>query len=379
MYAVVREADDRAWRSAYIHAVSHLSQTLRRSAAQNPMVLDTALALALTGWALAEPVTLAHAGRAVVLLAMTIAIAWLRTAPLAVLAVEVMGVALVTEHFQWPQGVAVLSAAYVATFFGEKRLVVGVLLVGLSAWLLAFGGTVRIQRGLVPLVLVAPVWLAGTAMRRREQRAAASAERADRLEREREAMLRAERARIARELHDVVTHSVSVMVLQTGAARQIMTKDEQRLRELLESVETSGRSALEELRRLLGLLSDEDREAPLAPQPGVTEMSVCGAVDIARNDRTRISAALVTSRPVRPMLSMTAARVSPLGRSSRACGRGRTPRSPLTVRTGTRDHHGHPRGDRAGGGGFPIRPGCVDSDRRRTPAAHRHSRARSSP
>ncbi|HEV7177240.1 MAG TPA: histidine kinase [Solirubrobacteraceae bacterium] len=272
MYAVVREADDRAWRSAYIHAVSHLSLTLRRSVAQNPMVLDTALALALTGWALAEPVTLAHAGRAVVLLAMTIAIAWLRTAPLAVLAVEVMGVALVTEHFQWPQGVAVLSAAYVATFFGEKRLVVGVLLVGLSAWLLAFGGTVRIQRGLVPLVLVAPVWLAGTAMRRREQRAAASTERADRLEREREAMLRAERARIARELHDVVTHSVSVMVLQTGAARQIMTKDEQRLRELLESVETSGRSALEELRRLLGLLSDEDREAPLAPQPGVTEI-----------------------------------------------------------------------------------------------------------
>ena len=138
MYAVVRGADDRAWRSAYIHAVSHLSLTLRRSAAQNPMVLDTALALALTGWALAEPVTLAHTGRAVVLLAMTIAIAWLRTAPLAVLAVEVTGVALVTEHFQWPQGVAVLSAAYVATFFGEKRLVVGVLLVGLSAWLLAF-------------------------------------------------------------------------------------------------------------------------------------------------------------------------------------------------------------------------------------------------
>ena len=236
------------------------------------MVLDTALALALTGWALAEPGTLAHAGRAVVLLAMTIAIAWLRTAPLAVLAVEVVGVALVTEHFQWPQGVAVLSAAYVATFAGEKRLVVGVLLVGLSAWLLAFGGTVRIQRGLVPLVLVAPVWLAGTAMRMREQGAAASAERADRLEREREAMLRAERARIARELHDVVTHSVSVMVLQTGAARQIMTKDEQRLRELLESVETSGRSALEELRRLLGLLSEEDREAPLAPQPGVTEI-----------------------------------------------------------------------------------------------------------
>jgi len=84
--------------------------------------------------------------------------------------------------------------------------------------------------------------------------------------------LRAERARIARELHDLVTHSVSVMVLQTGAAREIMTKDERRSRAMLESVQSSGRSALEELRRLLGLLSDEHGNAPLSPQPGVTEI-----------------------------------------------------------------------------------------------------------
>jgi signal transduction histidine kinase len=109
-------------------------------------------------------------------------------------------------------------------------------------------------------------------MRRRELRAEASAERADRAEREREASLRAERARIAHELHDVVTHSVSVMVLQTGAARQIMRRDEDRSQALLESVEDSGRSALEELRRLLGLLSDDDGGAPLAPQPGVGEI-----------------------------------------------------------------------------------------------------------
>jgi hypothetical protein len=84
--------------------------------------------------------------------------------------------------------------------------------------------------------------------------------------------LRAERARIARELHDLVTHSVTVMVMQTGAARQIMTKDERRSRAVLESVEATGRSALEELRRLLGLLSDQDDDAPLSPQPGVAEI-----------------------------------------------------------------------------------------------------------
>ncbi len=62
------------------------------------------------------------------------------------------------------------------------------------------------------------------------------------------------------------------MVLQTGAARQIMHRDEHRSRALLESVESSGRSALEELRLLLGLLPDQDGDAPLSPQPGVAEI-----------------------------------------------------------------------------------------------------------
>ncbi len=157
-----------------------------------------------------------------------------------------------------PQAVAVLIAAYSAAFYSDRRLVVAALLLVASASALALGGTVRIPNGLIPLVLVAPVWLGASAMRRREQQADASAERADRLEREREAALRAERARIARELHDVVTHSVSVMVLQTGAAQEIMSRDERRSRELLESVQSSGRSALEELRHMLGLLSDQD-------------------------------------------------------------------------------------------------------------------------
>jgi signal transduction histidine kinase len=114
--------------------------------------------------------------------------------------------------------------------------------------------------------------VAGTAIRRHQRRAALSSERADRLEREQGASLRAERERIVCELHDVVTHSVSVMVMQTGAARQIIGRDERRSRALLESVESSGRSALEELRRLLGLLSDQDGDAPLSPQPGVSEI-----------------------------------------------------------------------------------------------------------
>ena len=234
------------------------------------MLLDAVLAVGVTVWALADG-TSGSGARTFVVLAMTVAIAWLRTAPLVVLAVEVVGVVLVRTP-PWPQGLAILTAAYAAAFYSDRRLAVAGLLVTLSGWLLAFGGTVKIQRGLVPLLLVAPVWLAATAMRRREQHAVAEAQRADRLERDREATLQAERARIARELHDVVTHAVSVMVLQTGAARQIMTRDEQRLRELLESVETSGRSALDELRHLLDVLSDHDQDVPLSPQPGITEI-----------------------------------------------------------------------------------------------------------
>ncbi len=250
-----------------------LQRILAAARALDPRLLDAGLALGLTAWALAEPrTTLNDPDRAVVLLAMTVAIAWYRTWPLAVLLVETSGVALLPASLDWPQGVAVLIAAYSAAFYSDRRFVIGALLLLMSASLWAFGGQVRIPSGLVPLLLVVPMWLAGTAMRRRERRADASTARAERLEREREAALQAERARIARELHDVVTHSVSVMVLQTGAARQIMSKDEQRSQALLESVEASGRSALEELRRLLGLLSDQTGAAPLSPQPGVSEI-----------------------------------------------------------------------------------------------------------
>jgi signal transduction histidine kinase len=203
---------------------------------------------------------------------MPVAIAWRRRAPLAVMAVEVAGVAVLAKDLDWPQGIAVLIATYSAALYSDQRLLVAGLVIFAAAWLLAFGGGVQVPHGLVPFLILAPVWLAGTAMRRREQRVEAWAEHADRLEQDREAALRAERARIARELHDVVTHSVSVMVLQTGAARQIMPQDEARSQALLESVEASGRSALEELRRLLGLLSDEDAHAPLAPQPGVDDI-----------------------------------------------------------------------------------------------------------
>ncbi len=94
--------------------MSLLERLIGKARSPDPGILDAGLALALTVWALTEPGTLSHPGRAIVLVAMTAVIAWVRTAPLPVLALEVVGVALATNSLQWPQGVAVLISAYSA-------------------------------------------------------------------------------------------------------------------------------------------------------------------------------------------------------------------------------------------------------------------------
>jgi signal transduction histidine kinase len=121
-------------------------------------------------------------------------------------------------------------------------------------------------------------WLAGFALRDRAERAAAAEERVAQVEREREAAARVavaeERIRIARELHDIVAHSVSVMVLQVGAVRHNLPEALEPDREALHSVETTGRTALSEMRRLLGALRRSDEDVAMAPQPGLDSVEV---------------------------------------------------------------------------------------------------------
>jgi signal transduction histidine kinase len=125
-------------------------------------------------------------------------------------------------------------------------------------------------------VLFALAWLAGYALRARTEQTEAAEERAARAEREREASARVavaeERARIARELHDVVAHAVSVMVLQVGAVRHRMPESEAENREALKNVEQAGRTALTEMRRLLGAMRGDDDRPQLVPQPGLAEL-----------------------------------------------------------------------------------------------------------
>jgi signal transduction histidine kinase len=125
-------------------------------------------------------------------------------------------------------------------------------------------------------VLFGISWLVGYALRERTEQTEAAEERAFRAEREREIAARVavaeERGRIARELHDVVAHAVSVMVLQVGAVRHRMPESDAESREALKNVEQAGRSALTEMRRLLNAMRHDDEALELLPQPGLQDV-----------------------------------------------------------------------------------------------------------
>jgi signal transduction histidine kinase len=116
-------------------------------------------------------------------------------------------------------------------------------------------------------------WAAGFALRERAEKAEAAEIRATQAEREREAAARVavaeERTRIARELHDIVAHAMSVMVLQVGAVRHKLPQTLEEDSEALRRVEQAGRTALVEMRRLLGAMRHDGDGLELAPQPGL--------------------------------------------------------------------------------------------------------------
>jgi len=134
---------------------------------------------------------------------------------------------------------------------------------------------------LANLVIFATAWILGDSLRNRRAYLAEVEARADRAEQDRAEetarAVQAERDRIARELHDVVAHSVSVMVVQAGAARRVIESHPEQTTESLQIIESTGRGALDELRRLLGVLRNPDAtktsDPPLTPQPGADDIA----------------------------------------------------------------------------------------------------------
>jgi len=121
------------------------------------------------------------------------------------------------------------------------------------------------------------VWIVGFSLGRKFEEADEAKERAARAERDREQQARTavaeERARIARELHDVVGHSVSVMTVQASGVRRLLRPDQDREREALLVVERTGREALAEMRRMVGVLRRPEEAPSLAPQPSLDHLN----------------------------------------------------------------------------------------------------------
>ncbi|MEU7000836.1 sensor histidine kinase [Nonomuraea sp. NPDC046570] len=130
----------------------------------------------------------------------------------------------------------------------------------------------------VVLVVAFTVWGTGRTLRLRRAYLEELKDRASRLERAREADTRAaraeERSRIARELHDVVAHHVSVMTVQAAAARKVLDSDPAVASEALTAIETTGRLAMNEMRNIVGVLRTDapSRPAELGPQPGLGDL-----------------------------------------------------------------------------------------------------------
>jgi signal transduction histidine kinase len=212
------------------------------------------------------------------------AMAWRSTAPLATLgAVGAVAVALALADTP-PENlvsttilVAVLSFA-IGAHLSRRRAHAGLVGVGvLVVVVTALGPNQTLGDVIFPVVLFAGCWALGRFGRSRarltaELRARAEQLEHERAERERDAVAR-ERVRIARELHDVVAHSVSVMVVQAGAARSVLDRDPDASVSALGAVEATGREALTEMRRLLGILRPDGQDAEHSPQPSLDRLS----------------------------------------------------------------------------------------------------------
>jgi signal transduction histidine kinase len=224
-----------------------------------------------------------------------------RRAPLAAgLAVGIVAVATLPWDSVTPTvSAAMLIAVYSAGAYaelGRSVAVLGVMTVATVAYVVVYADrdpyTAGYDAGFTILGLVG-VWGLGRTLRTRRLYTAELEDRTARLERTRAAEVQValadQRSQIARELHDVVAHHVSVMTVQAAGARRALDRQPERAKDALMSIESTGRAALSEMRRIVGVLRGPDVEtavdpgavtdtvrtgAILSPQPGLRELSV---------------------------------------------------------------------------------------------------------
>lgn len=249
---------------------------------------------------------------AIVVGALTLPLAWRRRWPVAVFcSVGLSAFITPTPYFTV---IAAMIAMYAVGLYSQHEILALGLLFALALLLILRyqNPAPSIPGQFFPFVILIISWLFAWAVRQQQKVTEAYRERSASLESEQEqatvAARAEERRRIAREMHDVIAHSVSVMVVQAGAARSVLDSAPEDATNALLAVEATGRDTLAELRGLLGVLSDHDDNEELGPQPGLEQFEAL----IERVTAAGLSVEVKTSGKVRPLssgLSLTAYRI----------------------------------------------------------------------
>jgi len=255
------------------------------------VLVDGLIVLALGGLALGEiwtsPFAEPRPVNTFLFLSVCLALLWRRRAPLVVLVIAVTVLGIQANLFDPPDQpplssfIIFLVVSYSVAVHGEGRRAVVAAAAAFATEILIID-LPRLLAGenpgnIIPAwILYLMLWFVGRTIRQSRLQAERLQDLATQLELEREEKARTavaeERSRISRELHDVVAHSVSVMVVQSQAAQRLLEGEQRNARQALESIETTGRQALTEMRRLLGILRRTDAELALAPQPGLEHL-----------------------------------------------------------------------------------------------------------
>jgi signal transduction histidine kinase len=298
--------------------MSRAPASVTLAAVPRPPRTDLLLALGLAALCLLQvtvvyPIASTGVG-VLVALATTLPVAWRRTNPVAATVAASLAWVIPTDGYLFVGYVVAFLLYYsLAAYIGPARTVVAVAAVGVVLSVLSAAirdDVVGEYFGALPAVVLPTI--TGRVVRRLREDADRLAELTVHLEREREraehAAVAEERGRIARELHDVVAHGVSVIAIQADAAEAALDRDPELARTPLRTIRSSAKQAMEEMRRLLDVLREDGDGGELLPQPGFGQVSEL--VEHARGAGVDVTLAVDGApRPLAPGLDLSAYRI----------------------------------------------------------------------
>lgn len=259
-----------------------------------------------------------RAVNALVVPLLALSLAWRRRRPLVTLSIVMGGIVLLSLMFGGSETstlvfITVVAVYSAAAHLSDRELPVAIplLIAAVAVHDLRDPQIQTFSDAIWTTILWTLTFLVGLGMRSRQAQTRALENEAGALRQEREtAALEAaaeERRRIARELHDIISHSLGVVVLQAGAAEQVLERDPERAREALKSIRSSGLAAIQEMGTLLGLVRG-DAETSREPQPTLAELEALIATTKAAGLEVELTIE-GTARPLPAALELSAFRI----------------------------------------------------------------------